>query len=164
MQGRGADQSGPELVLRCGFESPPRQLVIVPTRPKCNFLLCKIIRLKAAVHYTVGCLCEEVALDKEMQFSKQTIAAISELTFRQCENFAKDLEMFARHAKRTTINTEDVKLLARRSNSLLKYITDKSEEIAQINLERKAQKKKKSEDGGKNSREPAEAGVVESEN
>ncbi|XP_050645059.1 centromere protein S isoform X1 [Macaca thibetana thibetana] len=122
------------------------------------------LRLKAAVHYTVGCLCEEVALDKEMQFSKQTIAAISELTFRQCENFAKDLEMFARHAKRTTINTEDVKLLARRSNSLLKYITDKSEEIAQINLERKAQKKKKSEGGGKNSREPAEAGVVESEN
>nr|XP_011725069.1 centromere protein S-like isoform X2 [Macaca nemestrina] len=77
-------------------------------------------RLKAAVHYTVGCLCEEVALDKEMQFSKQTIAAISELTFRQCENFAKDLEMFARHAKRTTINTEDVKLLARRSNSLVR--------------------------------------------
>uniref|UniRef100_A0A9L0J641 Centromere protein S n=1 Tax=Equus asinus TaxID=9793 RepID=A0A9L0J641_EQUAS len=35
-------------------------------------------RLKAAVHYTVGCLCEEVALDKEIQFSKQTIAAISE--------------------------------------------------------------------------------------
>uniref|UniRef100_A0A2K6KIE6 Centromere protein S n=1 Tax=Rhinopithecus bieti TaxID=61621 RepID=A0A2K6KIE6_RHIBE len=34
------------------------------------------------------------------------------------ENFAKDLETFARHAKRTTINTEDVKLLARRSNSL----------------------------------------------
>ncbi|NP_001191857.1 centromere protein S [Callithrix jacchus] len=120
-------------------------------------------RLKAAVHYTVGCLCEEVALDKEMQFSKQTIAAISELTFRQCENFAKDLEMFARHARRTTINTEDVKLLARRSNSLLKYITDKSEEIAQINVERKARKKKKSEDGNHNSRELAEAGVVESE-
>ncbi|EFB21548.1 hypothetical protein PANDA_017261, partial [Ailuropoda melanoleuca] len=75
-------------------------------------------RLKAAVHYTVGCLCEEVASDREMPFSKQTIAAISELTFRQCETFAKDLEMFARHAKRSTINTEDVKLLARRSNSL----------------------------------------------
>ncbi|XP_012329851.3 centromere protein S [Aotus nancymaae] len=120
-------------------------------------------RLKAAVHYTVGCLCEEVALDKGMQFSRQTIAAISELTFRQCENFAKDLEMFARHARRTTINTEDVKLLARRSDSLLKYITDKSEEITHINLERKARKKKKSEDGNHNSRELAEAGVVESE-
>ncbi|KAL4669144.1 hypothetical protein H8959_007698 [Pygathrix nigripes] len=55
----------------------------------------------------------------------------------------QDLEMCARHAKRTTINTEDVKLLARRSNSLLKHITDKSEELAQINLERKAQKTKK---------------------
>ncbi|XP_060026911.1 centromere protein S [Erinaceus europaeus] len=52
-------------------------------------------RLKAAVHYTAGCLCEEVASDKEVQFSRQTIAAISELTFRQCENFARDLEMFA---------------------------------------------------------------------
>ncbi|KAM9244009.1 centromere protein S isoform 1-T2 [Trichechus inunguis] len=121
-------------------------------------------RLKAAVHYTVGCLCKEVASEKEMQFSKQTIAAISEVTFRQCENFAKDLEMFARHAKRSTINTDDVKLLARRSNSLLKYITEKNEEIAQFNLEQKAKKKKKFENGNKDSREPAEAGVVESEN
>ncbi|XP_058299739.1 centromere protein S isoform X1 [Hylobates moloch] len=80
-----------------------------------------------------------------------------------CGHFGVDFPT-VRHAKRTTINTEDVKLLARRSNSLLKYITDKSEEIAQINLERKAQKKKKSEDGSKNSRQPAEAGVVESEN
>ncbi|XP_039698201.1 centromere protein S isoform X1 [Pteropus medius] len=114
-------------------------------------------RLKAAVHYTVGCLCEEVASDKEVQFSKQTIAAISEVTFRQCENFAKDLEMFARHAKRSTINTEDVKLLARRSNSLLRYITEKNEEIARFNLDRKAKKKKKlEEDENKNSVEPAE--------
>ncbi|XP_010626402.1 centromere protein S [Fukomys damarensis] len=114
-------------------------------------------RLKAAVHYTVGRLCQEVAEDKEVQFSKQTIAAISEMTFRQCENFARDLEMFARHAKRSTINTEDVKLLARRSNSLLKYITEKNEELAQLNQERKAKKKKKPEDGNQSCREPAEA-------
>lgn len=41
-------------------------------------------RLKAAVHYTVGCLCQDVAENKEVQFSKQTIAAIAEITFRQC--------------------------------------------------------------------------------
>nr|XP_019602251.1 PREDICTED: centromere protein S [Rhinolophus sinicus] len=120
-------------------------------------------RLKAAVHYTVGCLCQEVASDKEVPLSKQTIAAIAEVTFRQCENFAKDLEMFARHAKRSTINTEDVKLLARRSNSLLRYITEKNEEIAQFNLERKAKKKKKLEDEN-DSVQPAEAEVMESEN
>ncbi|NWI31596.1 CENPS protein, partial [Sula dactylatra] len=78
-------------------------------------------RLKAAVHYTVGCLCQDAAEDKDIQFSKQTIAAISEITFRQCENFAKDLEMFARHAKRSTVTIEDVKLLARRSNSLVRF-------------------------------------------
>ncbi|XP_038513774.1 centromere protein S isoform X4 [Canis lupus familiaris] len=60
-------------------------------------------RLKAAVHYTVGCLCEDVASDKEVQFSKQTIAAISELTFRQCEHFAKDLEMFASICRKEVI-------------------------------------------------------------
>ena len=41
-------------------------------------------RLKAAVHYTVGCLCAEAASDKEVQLSKQTVAAIAEVTFRQC--------------------------------------------------------------------------------
>ncbi|KFQ34708.1 Centromere protein S, partial [Mesitornis unicolor] len=101
-------------------------------------------RLKAAVHYTVGCLCQDVAEDKDLQFSKQTIAALSEITFRQCENFAKDLEMFARHAKRSTITTEDVKLLARRSNSLLRYITQKSDEITSSSVEQKEKKKKKS--------------------
>ncbi|XP_034875719.1 centromere protein S isoform X2 [Mirounga angustirostris] len=117
-------------------------------------------RLKAAVHYTVGCLCEEVASDRGMPFSKQTIAAVSELTFRQCETFAKDLEMFARHAKRSTINTEDVKLLARRSNSLLKYITEKTEELAQFNTEQKAKKKKKLEDDNTKSVVPAEAAAA----
>ncbi|XP_064446017.1 centromere protein S isoform X3 [Mirounga angustirostris] len=129
-----------------------------------------------------------------MPFSKQTIAAVSELTFRQCETFAKDLEMFARypvrtvcwplylllriqrclltpvrkvstyfwrrHAKRSTINTEDVKLLARRSNSLLKYITEKTEELAQFNTEQKAKKKKKLEDDNTKSVVPAEAAAA----
>ncbi|NWH64487.1 CENPS protein, partial [Geococcyx californianus] len=121
-------------------------------------------RLRAAVHYTVGRLCQDVAEDKQMQFSKQSVAAIAEMTFRQCETFAKDLEMFARHAKRSTITTEDVKLLARRSNSLLKYITQKSEELASSNMEQKEKKKKKSSvsKAGRTSGEQ-EATVSESE-
>ncbi|XP_060114918.1 centromere protein S [Heteronotia binoei] len=101
-------------------------------------------RLRAAVHYTVACLCEEVAEDKEIQFSKQAIAAISEITFRQCDTFAQDLERFAKHAKRITVKPEDVKLLCRRSNSLLKYITQKSEELTLKKTEEKAKKKKAS--------------------
>ncbi|XP_050178625.1 centromere protein S [Myiozetetes cayanensis] len=120
-------------------------------------------RLKAAVHYTVGCLCQEVEEDKDVQFSKQSIAAISEITFRQCETFARDLEMFARHAKRSTINTEDVKLLARRSSSLLKYITQKSDELALNNMEQKEKKKKKSS-AAKGERTPGEKEAALTEN
>ena len=43
-------------------------------------------------------------------------------------------------------------------------ITEKNEDIAQLNLERKAKKKKKLEDENRNSVESAEAGVEESEN
>ncbi|NXI66394.1 CENPS protein, partial [Anseranas semipalmata] len=124
-------------------------------------------RLRAAVHYTAGCLCQDVAEDKGVQFSKQTIAAISEITFRQCENFARDLEMFARHAKRSTVTSEDVKLLARRSNSLLKYITQKSEELTSSNMEQKEKKEKKKKKSsvakGRRTSEEQEAPVTESE-
>uniref|UniRef100_A0A674KBT6 Centromere protein S n=1 Tax=Terrapene triunguis TaxID=2587831 RepID=A0A674KBT6_9SAUR len=114
-----------------------------------------LLKLKAAVHYTVGCLSQEVAEDKGIQFSKQTIAAISEITFRQC----------GMHGKRTVINSEDVKLLARRSNSLLRYITQKSEELALNNLEQKERKKKKSSaaKGRRTSDEQVEAAMAESE-
>ncbi|NWV29774.1 CENPS protein, partial [Origma solitaria] len=118
-------------------------------------------RLKAAVHYTVGCLCREVEEDKEVQFSKQSIAAISEITFRQCGT--ADLPGLAGHAKRTTVNTEDVKLLARRSNSLLKYITQKSEELASSNMEQKEKKKKKSS-AAKGERTPGEQEAAVTEN
>ncbi|XP_063173442.1 centromere protein S [Candoia aspera] len=121
-------------------------------------------RLKAAFHYTVACLCKEVAEDKDICFSRQTIAAISEITFRQCEMFAQDLEMFAKHGKRSTINVEDVKLLARRSNSLLKYITQKSDELSLNNLEQKEKKKKKSAARkGRNSNELEEPVAIEKE-
>ncbi|KAM4613261.1 centromere protein S [Polymixia lowei] len=88
-------------------------------------------RLRASVHYTVGRLCQKVGEDHRREFSRHVIAAIAETTFRQCEIFAKDLEAFARHAKRSTVSPEDVKLAARRSTALLKFIQMKSEALNQ---------------------------------
>ncbi|KAG1938916.1 protein MHF1 [Pimephales promelas] len=99
-------------------------------------------RLKAAVHYTVGSLCQHIAADCEKQITKQTIAAIAETAFRQCDIFAKDLEAFARHAKRHTVTMDDVKLTARRTTALYNYITKKSEELALNNQELKEKRKK----------------------
>ncbi|XP_059808247.1 centromere protein S [Hypanus sabinus] len=120
-------------------------------------------RLRAAVHYTVGCLCEEIGENKQVEFSKQTIAAISETTFRQCENFAKDLERFAKHGKRTTINTDDVKLLARRSKALENFITEKCNELAASNAEQKEKKLITAGKGKKKSDNQGESRIPENE-
>ncbi|XP_016332252.1 centromere protein S-like [Sinocyclocheilus anshuiensis] len=106
-------------------------------------------RLKAAVHYTVGRLCQHIAADCEKQITKQTIAAIAETASRQCDIFAKDLEAFARHAKRHTVTVDDVKLTARRTTALYNYIQQKSEELALNNQELKRKRnaaKSKSKD------------------
>ncbi|XP_042352567.1 centromere protein S [Plectropomus leopardus] len=112
-------------------------------------------RLKAAVHYTVGRLCQKMGEDHRREFSRQVIAAIAETTFRQCDIFAKDLEAFARHAKRSTVSSEDVKLIARRSTALFIYIQNKSEELnqEQRDLKKKSTGKRKSRDTEEESRE-----------
>lgn len=76
-------------------------------------------------------MCQKIGEENRREFSRQTVAAIAETTFRQCDIFAKDLEAFARHAKRSTVSAEDVKLLARRSTALSNHIQNKSEELAQ---------------------------------
>ncbi|XP_014840048.1 PREDICTED: centromere protein S-like [Poecilia mexicana] len=112
-------------------------------------------RLKAAVHYTVGRLCQKIGEEHRREFSRQTIAAIAETTFRECDIFAQDLEAFARHAKRSTVSAEDVKLLARRSSALSNHIQNKSEELAQEQRDsrKKSTVKRKSRDTEEESRE-----------
>ncbi|XP_032370428.1 centromere protein S isoform X1 [Etheostoma spectabile] len=117
------------------------------------------LRLKAAVHYTVGRLCQRMGEVHRREFSRQVLAAIAETAFRQCgqfkhiltfspDIFAKDLEAFARHAKRSTVSSEDVKLVARRSTALSIYIQNKSEELnqEQRDLKKKNAGKRKSRD------------------
>ncbi|XP_062400606.1 centromere protein S isoform X2 [Sardina pilchardus] len=101
-------------------------------------------RLKAAIHFTSGQICQTIAADCGSEFSRQTIAAIAETTYRQCDIFAKDLEAFARHAKRNTINVDDVKLVSRRSTALSTYVQQKSEELASAHQEQKEKRKKNS--------------------
>uniref|UniRef100_A0A3Q4N212 Centromere protein S n=1 Tax=Neolamprologus brichardi TaxID=32507 RepID=A0A3Q4N212_NEOBR len=100
-------------------------------------------RLKAAVHYTVDRLCQKIGEDHRRPLSRQAIAAIAETTFRQI--FAKDLEAFARHAKRSIVSVDDVKLVARRSTALSIHIQNKSDELTQehMSLKKKTTAKRK---------------------
>merc|ERR1711962_1106671 len=102
--------------------------------------LAYVQRLKAAVHYSTGQICEELSQELDVTFSRQFIAVLSEATFKQCAVFASDLENFAQHGKRSVINADDVKLLARRSAPLAKHIRDLSE---QQNMENEAEREKR---------------------
>uniref|UniRef100_A0A8B9KEQ3 Centromere protein S n=1 Tax=Astyanax mexicanus TaxID=7994 RepID=A0A8B9KEQ3_ASTMX len=42
-------------------------------------------RLKAAVHYTIGKICKNLTSEYEREFSRQAVAAMAEITFRQCD-------------------------------------------------------------------------------
>jgi len=66
-----------------------------------------------------------------IKFSKKFISAVSELAWRQLTSiYAKDLETFARHAKRQTITEADVMLIARHNSSLEAKLNVKSVELA----------------------------------
>ncbi|XP_072035111.1 centromere protein S-like [Amphiura filiformis] len=107
-----------------------------------------IQRLKAAVHYTVGQVCEETATEMDVTFSRQVIATISEAAFKQIALFAQDLELFAQHAKRSTISSDDVKLLARRSTQLSNHMKELSDQqAATTEAEREKRKANKSKKG-----------------
>ncbi|KAF9909444.1 hypothetical protein EC991_008583 [Linnemannia zychae] len=67
-------------------------------------------RLKAAVWYTVGEICNTEKEKLNVAITPQLIASLTEIVYAQAETLGKDLEMFARHAKRSTINADDVKV------------------------------------------------------
>ncbi|KND03612.1 uncharacterized protein SPPG_01088 [Spizellomyces punctatus DAOM BR117] len=96
-------------------------------------------RLRAAVHYTVGKICDEEAASSNMMPSPHFIHALSELVYQQAEIMALDLECFSRHGRRTVISTEDVKLCARRNDSVHQILSGMSEQMK----EEKSKKRKK---------------------
>ncbi|KAK2572645.1 Centromere protein S [Acropora cervicornis] len=100
-------------------------------------------RLKAALHFTVGRICENTGKETGLQFSRQFIAALTETTFKQCESFATDLELFAKHAKRSQVNCDDVLLLSRKSSALATHMEENSKELIKAHEEEKANKKQK---------------------
>ncbi|XP_035217359.1 centromere protein S-like [Stegodyphus dumicola] len=99
-------------------------------------------KLKISLHYAVCKICAEVAKEYEAEFDKECMAILSELAFRQAGLYAKDLELFAKHAKRSTINIDDVKLLVRRNESLLEHVNKMAADLMANAAQRKSKKKK----------------------
>ncbi|GJN91613.1 hypothetical protein Rhopal_004636-T1 [Rhodotorula paludigena] len=65
--------------------------------------------LKAAVWYTVTKIAQEEELSLPFAASEHFVATLAEVVFQQALSLGKDLERFANHAGRLTINADDVK-------------------------------------------------------
>ncbi|CAO3689013.1 unnamed protein product [Umbelopsis vinacea] len=87
-------------------------------------------RLKSAVWYTVGRIAEAEAENIGKTASPQFIASLADVVYKQIETLALDVDMFARHGKRSTVSMEDVKLCARRNDGLYALISEEAKDIA----------------------------------
>ncbi|KAJ9148253.1 hypothetical protein NKR23_g5131 [Pleurostoma richardsiae] len=87
-------------------------------------------RLKAALWFAIGKIVDEETLERNRNATPQFIGALTEMVWTQIENVAIDLESFSAHAGRTTIQTDDVLLLARRNQDLYGIIKAFVDEMA----------------------------------
>ncbi|BFZ23752.1 hypothetical protein BsWGS_26791 [Bradybaena similaris] len=95
-------------------------------------------KLKASMYHSMKQIAKEVEEEMGVPISAQVLATLSETLAHQVEVYATDLENFAKHARRTKVNVDDVKLLARRNGTLLQHLNSKvSEKAAQQELKRK---------------------------
>ncbi|CAH0715732.1 unnamed protein product, partial [Brenthis ino] len=75
-------------------------------------------KVRAALHRDVRAICVETCHCMGLDITKPANAIIAELVISKIALYGSDLEAFAKHAKRSTINSDDVKLLVRRNPAL----------------------------------------------
>ncbi|TKA32744.1 hypothetical protein B0A50_00969 [Salinomyces thailandicus] len=86
-------------------------------------------QLKAALWYSIGKMVDIVTLDPDLNATPHFIGGLSELVWAQIANAARDLEDFAKHAGRSTINSKDVILLGRRNDGLEEVLKAQSKSV-----------------------------------
>ncbi|KAL3475501.1 kinetochore component CENP-S-domain-containing protein [Aspergillus californicus] len=88
-------------------------------------------RLKSALWLFIGKIVDEETIKLGVNATPQFIGALTELVWVQIETASQDLESFAKHAGRSTINVSDVMMLARRNEgleSILRAFVDQQRE------------------------------------
>ncbi|KAL8117510.1 protein MHF1 homolog [Apium graveolens] len=84
------------------------------------------------------------ANQNNMEISEPIIACISDLAFKYAENVAKDLELFAAHGGRKTVNMKDVILCAHRNEHLADLLRSFGNDLKDKEPQSEKKRKKKS--------------------
>ncbi|KAL2643974.1 hypothetical protein R1flu_011561 [Riccia fluitans] len=99
-------------------------------------------RIMLAVVKTV----EEEAQGLHLTIAPNAMTAIGAITLKFLEQLARDVEMFAQHAGRKSVNMEDVLLTVRRNPSVVANLMSVIEELASASKKIQAEKLKKKQD------------------
>ncbi|PON67223.1 Kinetochore component CENP-S [Parasponia andersonii] len=93
-------------------------------------------------------IAEGEAKRNDMEVSETVVACIADLAFKYTEQLAKDLELFAQHASRKSVNMEDVILSAHRNEHLATSLRSLGDDLKakEPQSERKRKKASKKED------------------
>ncbi|KAI9478851.1 MAG: kinetochore component CENP-S-domain-containing protein [Benjaminiella poitrasii] len=95
-------------------------------------------QLLFAVWHSVNEIAKQEAQTLGKEVSETFVTSLAEIVFDQMQTMALDLEAFASHSKRSVISMEDVKLCARRNDTLYQLISDTAKDIAdEMNNRRK---------------------------
>ncbi|XP_056169540.1 protein MHF1 homolog [Syzygium oleosum] len=74
-------------------------------------------------------LAEAEAKRNDMEMSEPVSECIADLTLRYAEQLAKDLKLFAQHARRKSVKAEDVVISAHRNRGLTTSLTSFHDEL-----------------------------------
>ncbi|CDH60416.1 predicted protein [Lichtheimia corymbifera JMRC:FSU:9682] len=88
------------------------------------------LQLKAAIWRTVDQIARAEAEKMGKTVSQGFVSSLADIVYAQAVTMATDLEMFAKHGRRSTISMDDVKLCARRNDSLHELITEAAQKIS----------------------------------
>lgn len=80
--------------------------------------------LKVALHSMISEQCEKM----KVQITPESLIAMTEISYEQGRNFGRDLDHFAKHAKRATVTKDDIKLLFRKHPDLQEKLQNSIQE------------------------------------
>ncbi|GJQ86896.1 hypothetical protein Trydic_g19558 [Trypoxylus dichotomus] len=86
-------------------------------------------KLKSGIYLDVKEICKDVGKEFQVEFDQTASDLIAEMVWKKILLYGADLEAFSKHAERSTITVDDVKLLCRRNTSLREFIEKESHPV-----------------------------------
>eukprot|EP00250_Pteridium_aquilinum_P010032 c19103_g1_i1 orf=584-952(-) len=103
----------------------------------------KAARLKERLTVSVIRIAETEAEKSSCVISAPVMTAVADLTFKYAEQLGRDLETFAQHASRKSINVDDVILAAHRNEDVACKLRAISKELLKSKEQQQDRKRKK---------------------